>query len=146
MSMNARAPWLLGVLGTAALLVGLQAWFGHAPRAWLPQAASPSTAPAAQGAQGLLAGTGTASENPGNWRVLGIMSNVNTGAGKAAVLLAQEGQRPLVVSPGQENSAGLRLLDITASEVLIEASDGRQYRLPLPASMPAAGGIIPTPR
>lgn len=146
MSVKTLAPWLGGVLGTAAVLLGLQRWLGPAPSTALPPAPAASSTLTAQGASGVLAGQTQAAMPQPTWRVLGFIGTQTGLAGQTAVLVQQDSQRPVVLTVGQPNEAGMRLLDVSATDVVIQDSDGRQHRLPLPAAPAAADGISPTSR
>lgn len=94
----------------------------------------------------MLAGQTQSAMPQPTWRVLGFIAT-QTGKGRqTAVLVQQESQRPVVLTPGQPSEMGVRLLDVSVSGVLIQDADGRQHRLPLAAAPAAAEGIFPSSR
>ncbi|MCY1285525.1 hypothetical protein D9M70_344700 [compost metagenome] len=149
---NAAAPWLPR-LASVALFVALCAlatyWaltFSAMRTLPVPQSARVAQTEAVEtGAVATLFG-GSAQGGPRDVQLLGVVAEVDGGAGAAIVSL--DGGPPKAVRSGAELSQQIRLVEIRQRSVVIERSGVRQeIALPVQpgaARAPAAGAPAPT--
>ncbi len=153
---NAHAPWLPR-LASVALFVALCAlatyWvltFSAMRTLPVPQSARVAQTEAVEtGAVATLFG-GSAQGGPRDVQLLGVVAEVNGGAG--AAIVSMDGGPPKAVRSGAELSQQIRLVEIRQRSVVIERSGVRQeIALPVQAGAaraPAAGApapALPTP-
>lgn len=153
---NAHAPWLPR-LASLALFVALCAlatyWvltFSAMRTLPVPQSARVAQTEAVEtGAVATLFG-GSAQGGPRDVQLLGVVAEVNGGAG--AAIVSMDGGPPKAVRSGAELSQQIRLVEIRQRSVVIERSGVRQeIALPVQAGAaraPAAGApapALPTP-
>lgn len=135
-----RTRWtsLAATFLSAALLCGVIAYWAmilSAPRIAIAPAGSlidrgaPSDLGPAQRLFGQIAGAAaTASTAPSNITVIGIVASSRNGS----AILVLDGKPARPVGVGEEVEPGLRLISVSAAEVVLER-DGVQLRLPAPA-------------
>ena len=122
---------------SAAVLCGVIAYWAmilSAPRIAIAPAGSlidrgaPSDLGPAQRLFGQVAGAAAASAAPSNITVIGIVASSRNGS----AILVVDGKPARPVGVGEEVEPGLKLISVSATEVVLER-DGVQLRLPAPA-------------